>query len=58
MKALKTVISTVGISLLLLCNSAIAQISKGGTPPSFSQFSLLNSVTIIELPPMVLDSAK
>lgn len=58
MKSLKLVISAVGISLLLLCNSTIAQISKGGTPPSFSQFSLQDSVAIIHMPPVNVDSLK
>lgn len=57
MKTLKSIISVATISMVLLFyNSAVAQISKGGTPPSFSTSSLKDSIAIIQMPPVNIDS--
>jgi len=48
------------IFYLLVCcvlsDFAIAQMSQGGTPPSFSQESLTDSVPIVEMPTFSMDS--
>lgn len=44
------------ISFMLLYNSANAQISKGGTPPSFSISPLQDSVAVIQMPTLNIDS--
>lgn len=44
------------ISLVVFYNSANAQISKGGTPPSFSISPLQDSVVVIQMPVLNIDS--